>query len=158
MAVNDFDGDFDFPQVVEDIFNKLNMHYDIRKSDDTTVFLLPMSAKNAPSLNVKFYIFENDSMQLRSYLANNIEDYQRKAVMSVINDLNNHYRYITLSIDDDGDVAAVYDAFKFVSEDETVITKQVIKMLYTVSEVMDQCIPPIMKTIWSTQKDEEDED
>lgn len=156
MAVNDFDGEFDFSQVVEDIFNKLNMHFEIIKSDDTTVFLMPMSAKNAPSLNVKLYVFENDSMQVRSYLAKDVKDYQRNAIMSVINDLNIKYRYITLSIDDDGDVAAVYDSFKFVSEDETVITKQLIRMLYTVSEVMDQCIPPIMKAIWSTKKDEED--
>ena len=153
MAVNDFD----YPQVLEDIFTERDLHFDIKQAGEKTIFRLPMSAKNCPGLNVHLNISEHGDAQIRCYLAENVKDYQRDALMPVLNSLNNRYRYITLSIDSDGDVLSTYD-FTFFSEDEEVITKQVLTMLYLVSDIMDKCIPKIMKAIWSTQKDEEDED
>ena len=153
MAVNDFD----YPQVLEDIFTERDLHFDIKQAGEKTIFRLPMSAKNCPGLNVHLNISEHGDAQIRCYLAENVKDYQRDALMPVLNSLNNRYRYITLSIDSDGDIVATYD-FTFFSEDEDVITKQVLTMLYLVSDIMDKCIPKIMKAIWSTQKDEEDED
>ena len=149
--------DFDYPQVLENIFTERDLHFDVKQAGEKTIFRLPMSAKNCPGLNVHLNISEHGDAQIRCYLAENVKDYQRDALMPVLNSLNNRYRYITLSIDSDGDIVATYD-FTFFSEDEDVITKQVLTMLYLVSDIMDKCIPKIMKAIWSTQKDEEDED
>ncbi len=157
MAVNDFDEEFDYPQVLEDIFNERDLNFDVKQVGEKTIFRLPMSAKNGPGLNVHLNVSERGDAQIRCYLAKNVEDYQHETLLSVINYLNSHYRYITLSIDSDGDISATYD-FTFFSEDEDVITKQVLTMLYLVSDIMDKCTPKIMKAIWSTQKDEDEED
>ena len=149
--------DFDYPQVLENIFTKRDLHFDVKQAGEKTIFRLPMSAKNCPGLNVHLNISEHGDAQIRCYLAENVKDYQRDALMPVLNSLNNRYRYITLSIDSDGDIVATYD-FTFFSEDEDVITKQVLTMLYLVSDIMDKCIPKIMKAIWSTQKDDDEED
>ncbi|MBQ9488103.1 MAG: YbjN domain-containing protein [Selenomonadaceae bacterium] len=149
--------DFDYPQVLEDIFNERDLHFDVKQVGEKTIFRLPMSAKNCPGLNVHLNVSEHGDAQLRAYLAENVKDYQRDALLSVLNSLNARYRYITLSIDSDGDILSTYD-FTFFSEDEEVITKQVLTMLYLVSDIMDKCIPKIMKAIWSTQKDDDEED
>lgn len=149
--------DFDYPQVLENIFTERDLHFDVKQAGEKTIFRLPMSAKNCPGLNVHLNISEHGDAQIRCYLAENVKDYQRDALMPVLNSLNNRYRYITLSIDSDGDIVATYD-FTFFSEDEDVITKQVLTMLYLVSDIMDKCIPKIMKAIWSTQKDDDEED
>ena len=156
MAVNDFDEEFDYPQVLEDIFNARDLNFNVKQVGEKTLFRLPMSAKNCPGLNVHLNVSGRGDAQLRCYLAENVKDYQRDTLLEVINSLNNHYRYITVSIDSDGDVAATYD-FTFFSEDEDVITKQVLTMLYLVSDIMDKCIPKLMKAIWSTQKDDDED-
>lgn len=153
MAFNDFD----YPQVLEDIFTERDLHFDVKQAGEKTIFRLPMSAKNCPGLNVHLNVSEHGDAQIRCYLAENVKDYQRDTLMPVLNSLNNRYRYITLSIDSDGDILSTYD-FTFFSEDEEVLTKQVLTMLYLVSDIMDKCIPKIMKAIWSTQKDEDEED
>ena len=158
MAVKNFDEEFDYPQVLEKIFNERDLHFSIKQAGEKTIFRLPMSAKNCPGLNVHFQVSGRGDAQLRAYLAEDIKKSKRDEMAIVINHLNNHYRYITLSIDSDGDIAATYD-FTFFSEDEDVITKQVLTMLYLVSDIMDKCIPKIMKAIWSSDNDEdEDED
>lgn len=156
MALNDFDGEFDYPQILEDIFNDKDMHFDIKQAGEKTVFRLPMSAKNCPGLNVHLSVSEHGDAQIRCYLAENVKDYQRAELLKVLNSLNARYRYITLSIDSDGDVLATYD-YTFFSGDEEIITRQVLTMLYLVSDIMDKCIPKLMKAIWSTQKDDDDE-
>ena len=157
MAVNNFDEEFDYTQVLEDIFNERDMHFDVKQTGEKKVFRLPMSAKNCPGLNVHLSVSPRGDTQIRCYLAENVKDYQLDALLAVINSLNGRYRYITLSIDSDGDILSTYD-FTLFSEDEKIITKQVLTMLYLVSDIMDKCIPKIMKAIWSTQKDDEDEE
>ncbi len=155
MALNDFDGEFDYPQMLEDIFTKRDLNFRVKQLGEKVVFGLPMSAKNCPGLNVHLSTSAHGDVQIRAYLAENVEDYQRDAIIDVLNTLNSRYRYITLSIDDDGDILATYD-FTFFSDDEDVVTRQVLTMLYLISDIMDKCIPPIMKAIWSTKQDDED--
>ena len=157
MAANNFDNEFDYPQALENIFNQRDLHFNVKQVGEKTVFRLPMAAKNCPGLNVHFQISGHGDAQLRSYLAENVKDYQRDALMPVLNYLNNRYRYITLSIDSDGDIVATYD-FTFFTEDTDLITTQALTMLYLVSDIMDKCIPKIMKAIWSTQRDEEEDE
>ena len=155
MALNNFDEEFDYPQVLEDIFTERDLHFDVKHVDEKTIFRLPMSAKNCPGLNVHLNISGHGDAQIRCYLAENVKDYQRDTLMEVINFLNGRYRYVTLSIDSDGDILATYD-FTFFSTDEDIITRQALTMLYLVSDIMDKCIPKIMKAIWSTQKDDDE--
>lgn len=157
MAVNNLDGDLNYPQILEDIFNDNDLHFGVKQAGEKTVFRLPMSAKNCPGLNILLSVSPRGDTQIRCYLAENVKDYQRAELLNVINSLNTRYRYITLSIDSDGDILSTYD-FTFFSEDEKIITKQVLIMLSLVSDIMDKCMPKIMKAIWSTQKDDEDEE
>ncbi len=156
MAVNNFDDDFNYPQILEEIFNERDLNFDVKKVEEKTIFRLPMSAKNCPGLNVHLNVSEHGDAQLRCYLAENVKEHQRDALLEVINSLNGRYRYITLSIDSDGDILSTYD-FTFFSTDEETITRQVLTMLYLVSDIMDKCIPKIMKAIWSTQKDDDED-
>ena len=146
--------EFNYGEIVERAFDNNGWHFNVRKLEDRTIFALPMSAKNCPGLNVKFDVSDNGDSKIRCYLAEDTPESKRAELLAVINLLNNKYRYITISLDNDGDILAAYD-FTIFATDEKVIDKQVRTMVVLLSDIMDKCIPPIMKIIWSASDEEE---
>lgn len=146
-----------YGKFVEDAFENNGWHFNVRKIEDRTIFALPMSAKNCPGLNVKFEVSANGDSKIRCYLAEGTPKSKRNELLKVINSLNNKYRYVTVSLDSDGDILAAYD-FTIFGTDENVVDKQVGTMVVLLSDIMDKCIPPIMKVVWSASEDEEDEE
>lgn len=144
----------DYGQVVKKAFENNGWHFNLREFEDRTIFALPMSAKNCPGLNVKVDVSNNGDSKIRCYLADDTPKTKHAELLEVLNTLNNRYRYVTLSLDDDGDILAAYD-FTIFGTDENVIDRQVATMVVILSDIMDKCIPSIMKVIWSAQEDEE---
>lgn len=147
--------EIDYGKIVENAFISNGWHFNVRQIEKRTVFALPMSAKNCPGLNVKFDVSTVGDSKIRCYLAEDTPPSIHSELLKVINSLNNRYRYLTLSLDSDGDILAAYD-FTIFGEDEEVINKQVITMIVLLSDIMDKCIPPIMKVIWTAESDEEE--
>lgn len=146
---------FNYPQAVEQIFAESDLNYEKLEQDDEILFAVPMPAKNAAG-GLKVFLHVNDfgSCKIRSYIVRDVSERKFPAMLAVINDLNLKYRYITLSIDSDGDVLAAYD-FSLFGEDLELIEQNVMHLLVLVSKVIDNCIKPLMKVVWF---DDEDDD
>lgn len=127
-----------------------NLSFTSKVRGDETVFTLPMSADNAPGINVKLIINEDGDCKLRSYLASNVPKSNWPSMLPVINDLNAKYRYICLSMDRDGDICAAYDFSVYAGT--VSIFAQVIAMVFLYTDIADKCIPDIMRTIWAKDK------
>lgn len=138
-----------YAEVMAQALKEHNMSFTSKVRGDKIIFTLPMSADNAPGINVKLIIDEDGDCKLRSYLANNISQVKRPAMLQVINDLNAKYRYICLSIDQDGDICASYDFT--VHEGSVPIFVQIIAMVFLYTDIADNCIPEIMQTIWAKE-------
>ena len=146
-----------YAETVENVFRDKNLSFGAKKDTDdgAIIFSLPMSADNAPGINVvKLRVSEKGDSKLWCYLASNVPSRKRLAVIYALNKLNGRYRYICLSLDKDGDVHASYDFALF--GDEEAVGDHVMAMLFLVADVMDHCIPTIWKVMWLTDKDEDD--
>ena len=122
--------------------------FDFMRKDrgDTAIFFLPMHADNAPGLNIRLIIDENGDSQFRCYIAENVPEKKRADVIDECNHVNSEFRYISLSVDDDGDVCATYDFAIF--GDEEVTAEHAISMIFLCADITDKCIPCIMKRLW----------
>lgn len=136
-----------YAEVMTKELKEHNLSFTSKVRGDETIYTLPMSADNAPGINVKLIIDEDGDCKLRSYLASNVHKAKQPAMLRVINDLNAKYRYICLSMDKDGDICASYD-FSIYADAESVFA-QVIAMLFLYTDIADKCIPVIMQTLWA---------
>ncbi len=147
MAETNFeDEDLDYREVVEEVLENHDLRYHSKVNDNKVFFSLSFNAKNLPSLDLFLTVTTKGDAKITCYLVRDIVPQKRAAVINAINNLNNSYRYITLSLDSDGDLLAQYDFTIF--GDEEVADKQVITMIFLVREIMDECFPKIMKAIW----------
>ena len=142
----------DYQELVEEILTENDWIFDIRREKEFTSFSFPMNAKNIPNLKVLFIVDSGGDCKIRNYIVRNITEEKRPRILAVINDLNKNFRYITLSLDEDGDISASYD-FVIFSKNKNEIDKQVGTMVYITSEIMDKCFQKIMKVLW--EDDEE---
>lgn len=136
-----------FAQILSEDLKKHDLAFTSKVRGEDTVFTLPMTADNAPGINVKLIIDEDGDCKLRSYLASNVPAAKWPAMYSVLNALNAKYRYICLSMDKDGDICAAYDFTLF--SDAASVFAQVIAMLFLYTDIADKCIPDIMQTLWA---------
>lgn len=136
-----------YAEVMAQALKEHNMSFTRKVREDKSIFTLPMSADNAPGLSVKLIIDEDGDCKLRCYLANNVPKGKKTDIIQVLNDLNAKYRYICLSIDQDGDICASYDFT--VHEGPVSIFVQIIAMVFLYTDIADNCIPDIMQTLWA---------
>ena len=141
-----------YGEILAEIFTNNDWQFGLKKRDDSTVFRLPMSAKNCPGFNIILSVSDIGDTKIRCYLAEDTDASKRSKIIEVLNELNSRYRYVTLSVDDDGDVLAAYD-FTIFSKDIDEIKLAVCGTIVLFVKVADSCVPPIMKVIWSDDED-----
>ena len=153
----DFNEHIDYGEVVKEALENKGWRFQARTVEDKTLFAIPMSAKNCPGLNVLLGVSESGDCKIRCYIAKDTPKSARLQLLEVINSLNNHYRYLTVSLDSDGDILAAYDFTIFGNDPET-IDRHAGTMVLLLSDIMDKCIPPIMKVVWNFKEDDEEDD
>lgn len=153
----DFDEDIDYGRAVEEALEAKGWRFQSRRIEDKTIFSIPMSAKNCPGLNIRLEVSAEGDSKIRCYIAEDTPKSVRVQLLDAINFLNNRYRYVTLSLDSDGDILAAYDFIMFDTTPQA-IDKHVGTMVLLLSDVIDKCIPSIMKIIWSVNEDDEEEE
>jgi len=149
--------EIDYREVVEDVLLDKDLKFTKDENGNRTIFALPMTAKNVPVLRVFFDVSESGDCKLRSYLAREVSERKVPAMLKTLNQLNSDYRYITLSIDSDGDVLAAYD-FTLFGTDPEALDQNIMTIFLLVCKVMDKCVKPIMKVVWLDDDDDEEED
>ena len=156
MAKENHEESFDYGQAVQEALESAGWRFSVKQVDGSNWFGLPMSAKNCPGLNIKMEVSPKGDCKIRCYIAEDAPKSVFEELLAVINKLNGRYRYITLSLDSDGDILAAYD-FAIFSKEPEVIARATRTMVILLSDIMDKCIPPIMKVIWSAEEEEEEE-
>lgn len=145
---NGYEEERNYAEIVENFFNEDDWNFDAKTMEDgDIIFTLPMAAKNIPGLNIKLIVAPDGVCKIFNYLAREIPDEKCAEMLEVLNKLNLEYRYIKLTLDKDNYVIASYDFALFGNEEDTV--EEVREMLFLVKNIMDKCIPPIMKLIWA---------
>lgn len=157
MAKKDFENEVDYPEIVERKFLETGWKFNTKKMDGRTIFSIPMSAKNCPGLHIKLDVADDGDAKIRCYLAENTPESAHEELLEVLNSLNSRYRYITFSLDSDNDILAAYD-FTIFGDDEDMIERHAGTMVMLTSDIMDKCLPKIMKVIWSAADDDDDEE
>ena len=137
-----------YGDMLAEIFKGNDWQFGVKKGEDATIFTLPMSAKNCPGFNITLSISDIGDAKLRCYLAEGTDKTKRGKILEVLNDLNGRYRYMTLSLDSDGDILAAYD-FNILSRDIDAVKLSACSMIVLFVKVADNCVPPIMKAVWS---------
>ena len=145
---------FDYRDIVEEIFQDRGIKFDRNEDDDHAIFAIPMSVKNVPVLRIFFDVSEIGDCKIRSFLVRDLPKNKFPAMIETLNKLNSQYRYITLSLDSDGDVMAAYD-FTLFSKDPDVLNQNVMTIFMLVCQIMDKCVKHVMRI---TLLDDDDED
>lgn len=135
-----------YAKAVEKELNYLGMNFDIQIEGEDTIFSLPMSSENVPGLNVKLRMSEKGDSKIWCFLAKNVKKEKRAAMLETLNSLNDRYRFLRLSLDQDSDVAADYDFI--LCGDEESAAEYVVAIIFLLTEVMDKCVKSIISTIW----------
>lgn len=137
----------DYAQAIRDELDRLKMSYREKERQDGDIqFVLPMSLEAGPGLQVHLVVSEKGDSKLRSYPVNDVPVIKRDDVIHTLNELNGEYRYISLSLDEDGDVSAAYDFALFGDEEEVAHHAVTMLMLYT--DICSECYPRIMRSVW----------
>lgn len=144
-----------YAKAVEQELNDLGMHFDIRVKGEDTIFSLPMRAENVPGFNIRLRISEKGDSKMWCFLARNVKKEKRAAMLETLNSLNDQYRFLRLSLDQDSDVAADYDFI--LCGDEASACEHVVAMIFLLTEVMDECVKSIMSTIWREDSSDHNE-
>lgn len=140
--------EMDYAEIAERFFEQNDWNFEVKElSDGDKMFTLPFSAKNLPGINLKVIIAPNDTCKILAYLANNVPDNKRAAMLEVLNKLNMKFRYLKLVLDSDNDVVASYD-FSFYGDEDAAINA-IEEMIYLVKSSMDESVPRIMTLIWA---------
>ena len=137
-----------YGDMLAEIFKDNGWQFGVRQGEDATIFTLPMSAKNCPGFNITLSVSDIGDVKIRCYLSEETDKAKRGKILEVLNELNGRYRYMTLSIDDDGDILAAYD-FNLFSRDMETLKLSACAMIVLFVKVADNCVPPIMKAVWS---------
>lgn len=132
------------------LLDKLKFHYEVHEKENTTMFSISSKIDNYAGLNTRIIMDQKGTVQMRSYLANNVPESKHVAVMKTLNRLIDHYRFVRFCIDRDGDVCATYDIV--LRGDETEGCDQIMFLLHIFINICDECIPDIMKTIWNASE------
>ena len=136
----------DYKRVIEDTMTDNSMTFQVEHMDDHAVFNCPMSSDRSPGFNLRVRVSDDGGAKIWTYLLSNIKEEKYMPMLKALNRLNDAYRFIKLSIDKDNDVCAEYDFFLFGEED--IIGDQFMSILYLFSDIVDTCLPDILKTVW----------
>ena len=141
-----------FAAIISKSLTENDMSFTSKIRGDDTLFELPMSAKNAPGIDVKLIVGNDGDCRLRTFLIHDIPQSKWPAMLKIINDLNVRFRYVCISLDRDGDICVSYD-FPLIQESEDLFDR-IMAMVFMFSEIADKCIPNILRTLWAP--DDED--
>ena len=125
--------------------------YTSRQVGDETRFNVMMPSEQLQALRVKMIVDEVGDTKLRCYLAKEVDERNVPDVKEKINQLNNSYRFVCLSLDDDRDLCSSYDFILF--GDEEAAVNQAFTSLVLFSEITDKCVPDLLPLIWKKDTD-----
>ncbi len=129
----------------------LRLDVDVLREDEKGLrLLLRLPAKNAPGLGMWMQVGPKGDCKMYTYVAKKVPEHRRTEVLEALNEQMSRFRFVVLTLDEDRDVVAGYDFALF--GDEETAREQARVMAPLVGKVVDECLPGVMRAVWSGQK------
>lgn len=141
-------------EVLCQVLDEHNMKYDAIKAENGDCVVLRFSSKSFNNLPLQFDFIENEStsVSMKSFSVCVINEQKLSKMLSVVNELNNKYRYLTFAVEYD-EVDENYRVC--VSVDFVVIEsfeKQLLETyIYLFNAIIENAYPIIMAGAYSDQ-------
>ena len=141
--------EIDFISTVEEYFDNNGCSYELKEvpNSENMLFFIPITSKHLPNLEIMFLVSPEGFCRIFTFLANKISDTKRAKMLEIINELNVKYSYVKLTLDNENSVTVEYDFD--LCNDEEIAMAQVQSNFDMAVDVIEECIPPIMKLIWA---------
>lgn len=113
---------------------------------DELILSLPTTSQNTPELCTELRVGQIGDVGLSCLLAYRVPASKRQSMLQPLNDLNNRFRYITLNIDEAGDVSATYD-FMLWGDDEEALFTQTVSTWLLFADSLEKVTLPVMSLV-----------
>ena len=97
-----------FAEFIERRFTEEEFSFNIKRYEHSTVFIIPIPAKNAPNIIMSMRISDMH-VKLFAEIAHKTPKNKRIQILKVLNSLLNRFKYIQLVLEDDESICASYD-------------------------------------------------
>lgn len=135
-------------QLIKEAMDNEELKYSIEESDDRSVVLAGFGIKNGPSVRVQFISSDEDNdVAIRLYgVVNEVSEEKMGEMQKVINECNNHYRYLKFTLDNDRDINVEYDLP--VRADDSCVGPMACEIFIRIMKIVDECYPKFMRVMW----------
>lgn len=121
-----------------------------------TKFNISIPAKNLPGLYTSLLVDDTGDVLYRCYIAYDIDKDKWLDIIMECNRLNSNFRFLCMSLDDEGDLCAAYD-FSVFEKDEELITENIMETFFLCFQITEKCAPYLLKLVWKKDITESDE-
>ena len=115
------------------------------ESEKSSNVWLQFGIKNGGSYRIKFISRDDDNdVAVRVYGLVSLEKDKSNAVLPILNQLNNKYRFVKFVLDDDGDVNIEYDYLMNCPNPAASARELIIRLV----NIVDEAYPELMRALW----------
>lgn len=133
-------------KLIEADFKKSGIKFMIDERQDTSIVVAGFTPKNGSALRVQFVSTDDDNdVSVRLYSLIHASDDKREAMLKVINECNQKYRYCKFVMDDDNDVNVEYDFLLRADNVGPMATEYFIRIM----KIIEDVYPSFMKALWA---------
>ncbi|MBQ9459888.1 MAG: YbjN domain-containing protein [Oscillospiraceae bacterium] len=132
---------------IAEAFEKNNLKFRAEaKDDDTSYVETAFGTKHGGSIQILFISHDDDNdVAVRSFaVISGVPAEKRAAVLEVINECNDEFRFAKFTIDEDGDINMEYDFPASAAE----VGEPACEIAARFVQILDETYPRFMKVIW----------
>lgn len=136
-------------KLIKQEMDRQGMKYSVEEFDDYSILFAGFGVDNGPNVRVQFVSQDNDNDVAVRLLGiiNNVSERKVDAMIKVINECNNQYRFLKFVLDNDRDVNIEYD-IPLKAGDATV-GAEACEIFVRIMKIADEVYPKFMKVIWN---------
>lgn len=120
--------------------------YRVEEREDLTALHMGINGKDTHYEIVIFATSDNNSVAMRANQLTRVPEEKRDAMLKVINERNNRYRFVKFTLDNDADVNLEWDAPDASQNIGEMCWEMTLRML----RIVNESFPEFMKCIWAS--------
>lgn len=136
---------FNYINAVKEALTNADMHYSFTEKENSTVFRIPISAKNLPVIIVSMRVYDDGDIKLNVYPIKKVADRFRKDIMDLLNGFNNRYRFASFALDSDGDICVDYDMM-LMTDNPDEFGEKLVFLTAMFADIVDDTYIPMLLT------------
>ncbi|MBQ9165703.1 MAG: YbjN domain-containing protein [Oscillospiraceae bacterium] len=133
-------------KAIEEDFRKSGIKFRVEEDENSSRVVAGFTPKNGSPLRAQFISNDDDNdVSIRLFTLVHATDDTRDAILKVVNECNQKYRYCKFVLDDDNDVNVEYDFLLRSGNVGPMATEYFIRLMKIVEDVY----PLFMKALWA---------